>query len=134
MDKDIINHKDNVLAKIHSITTDNSLVKIDKIKLLNLLYRYHTDKVKEFQHERIVHLFITLFFAALVILSATTMVSFSFSDKLYSSYLYQLLGIIFIIILIVEFFYIVYYYRLENGVQKLYKVTDQLEKEIIALY
>ena len=76
----------------------------------------HLIKIGFFQHERFIHLIVTLFFAFLFIL-------FLFLTCIH--FIFFIIAIIFMIFLI---FYIVHYYRLENGVQYLYKQYDKLKK------
>jgi len=78
--------------------------------------RIHLRKIKFFQHERIVHLFVTLFFALFAIL-------FTFLIK--TSYCFIPVAFILYIILL---FYIFHYFFLENSVQYMYKQHDKLIK------
>ncbi|MEI8200364.1 MAG: hypothetical protein WCG21_09895 [Eubacteriales bacterium] len=70
-----------------------------------------------FQHERLIHLLVTLLFASLTFLS--------FSVFLITNYLP--VAVIFGIFLIMLVPYVFHYYHLENGVQKLYDLYDQLK-------
>ena len=70
-----------------------------------------------FQHERLIHLLVTLFFAAMTLLSFFV---FIVTDYLPVTALCAL----FLVLLIP---YIFHYYHLENGVQKLYDLYDQLK-------
>ena len=74
----------------------------------------HLIKINFFQHERLIHLIITLFFALLFI----TFMVLGFVN-------YMFLGAT-AIILVLLIFYIVHYYHLENGVQYLYKQYDNM--------
>ena len=76
-------------------------------------------KISFFQHERLIHLFVTLFFAifALVFL-ALGMISYTFL-------------IIFAILIVFLLFYVVHYFFLENHVQYLYKLYDEMRKKVI---
>lgn len=75
-------------------------------------------KIAFFQHERLIHLLVTLAFAifALVFL-ALGMVSYVFL-------------IIFAILIIFLLFYIVHYFFLENHVQYLYKLYDEMNEKV----
>ncbi len=75
-------------------------------------------KISFFQHERLIHLLVTLFFAifALVFL-ALGMVSYIFLP-------------IFFILLVFLIFYILHYFFLENNVQYLYKIYDEMAKKL----
>lgn len=71
-------------------------------------------KVQDFQHERLIHLLVTLFY---------TIFTFIFLALSMISYLFLIpftIGIIFLI------FYIRHYFFLENGVQYLYKLYDKM--------
>jgi hypothetical protein len=84
--------------------------------------QHHVIKTQEFQHERLVHLLITLFFGCLFLGSLAALF-------ILMTPLTTLLGtLLAIILLVTELFYIRYYYFLENGVQKLYAITDRLAK------
>lgn len=87
------------------------------------LRAYHAERVREFQHERLVHLIITLFFGGLTLLFFGVLV---WVTTLAITLLTVLVGILVAIVLVLELFYISYYYRLENGVQRLYQLTDRL--------
>ena len=77
----------------------------------------HLVKIGFFQHERLIHLIVTVFYAILFILfSALSLVHFMFV-------------IIMLILLVFLLFYIVHYFRLENGVQYLYKQYDEMIKK-----
>ncbi len=71
-----------------------------------------------FQHERLIHLIVTVTFALLTV------------SALFTSFFYQTLGLyllmfLFLVLLIP---YIRHYYLLENGVQKLYQYYDKLNR------
>ena len=76
-------------------------------------------KISFFEHERLVHLLVTLFFSLISIIF-TFMCFYTKNVIIY---------IICIILYIMVLFYIVHYYYLENGVQKLYKIFDKLNSK-----
>ena len=76
-------------------------------------------KINFFSHERLIHLLVTLFFALITIV-------FTGFCLYFDSYLLYVITIILYIMLL---FYIVHYYRLENGVQCLYKLYDKINKK-----
>ncbi len=82
-----------------------------------ILERYHT-QLRNFQHERLIHLLVTLtfVFASLVVFFLTIYLNSYIALALVSILLVMLLA------------YIYHYFKLENRVQKLYG----LEPEIIA--
>ena len=78
----------------------------------------HLIKINFFQHERLIHLLVTLFYALL------------FLVFLYMCSIHYIFAVIAIVLLIFLIFYIIHYFRLENGVQYLYKQYDRmLEKK-----
>ena len=81
-----------------------------------IIIENHLVKIKFFQHERLIHLLVTLFYALFVF-------TVFFLSTIFVPFI-----IIDIILLIFLLFYIVHYFRLENGVQYLYKQYDILNK------
>ncbi len=77
------------------------------------------NKINFFSHERLIHLIITLFFALISII-------FTYISTINCNYLIYIITLVLYIMLI---FYIVHYYRLENGVQYLYKLYDKKMKK-----
>lgn len=73
-------------------------------------------KIQFFQHERLVHLLVTIAFAFFTLL-------FMVLGML--SYVFLIPFFIFIVFLL---FYIVHYFYLENRVQYLYKLYDRMKK------
>ena len=71
-----------------------------------------------FQHERLVHLLVTLAFALMTI--------FSLAASLSQIYFLPL----FVLFLALEIPYVFHYYRLENGVQKLQRMYREAEENI----
>jgi hypothetical protein len=80
----------------------------------------HERKIGYFQHERLIHLIVTLFIALFTLL-------FYFSMLIYPKMELILITVV-LILLSLAYFY--HYYRLENGVQKLYKLSELIEKKI----
>ena len=76
----------------------------------------HLIKIKFFQHERLIHLLVTLFYALFCVLFV------------FLSIINILFVIIDIALLIFLIFYVIHYFRLENGVQYLYKQYDEIDK------
>ena len=75
----------------------------------------HLIKISFFQHERLIHLLVTLFYALIFI----TFIAFGFIHWIF--FISALIVSIFLI------FYIIHYFRLENGVQYLYKQYDLMK-------
>ncbi len=76
------------------------------------------EHIQFMQHERLIHLLVTMLFASLLMFGFVLIL-------LYFSWI--LVGFT-AIIFFVEIFYIFHYYKLENGVQKMYRLYDELVK------
>ena len=94
------------------------------------LIAYHDEMVRNFQHERLIHLMVTLFFAIMMILFAfVSIVIFLEVPANLSTDEFLLLGaaiLVDLILLVTTLMYIRHYYRLENGIEYLYKFTAKL--------
>lgn len=100
------------IKNIDLILKENKKVDYKKLK------EEHLIKIKFFQHERLIHLIVTLFYALF------TFIVFSFI-KIFLPFIF-----IALILLIFLIFYVVLYFRLENGVQYLYKQYDLINERI----
>ncbi len=87
---------------------------------LEALYEYSKVQIAWISHERLVHLLVTFFISWLIILS---FIGLMLLENL-------LIGLLFIILIILVLFYIVHYYRLENGVQRLYNISNQIHNKM----
>lgn len=84
---------------------------------------YHREMLRNFQHERAIHLAVTLFFAAvsLVMLGLSIwLTGFVAPLPLLPLYLLTL------ILIILTGFYVKHYYFLENHTQALYDISEEL--------
>lgn len=111
--------KDYVAAMIlfaEKFKTENGTVKQNKDEIL----REMLVQIGFFQHERLIHLIVTVLFAFLTIF---TIACSCFLDSSYGM-LFCLLCVLCLILLVP---YIHHYYVLENGVQKLYEVYDEIK-------
>lgn len=96
------------------------------LKQINKVKASEHERLKEdllihisfYQHERLIHLLVTITFALLTFFSLYFLVIMPSIA----------IGILFVIFLIMLAFYIKHYYFLENNVQKLYKIYDDLTK------
>ena len=96
-----LNEVEDILKKDHIFKED-----IEKLKT----------KILFFQHERLIHLIVTLFFSLFaLIFMVLGMLSYYFL-------------IIFAILLVFVIFYIYHYYFLEKKVQYLYKLYDKMNE------
>lgn len=84
------------------------------------LREYHRFQIEIMQHERLVHLLITISFAFFFLISVLAAVVFEKPVILTLSLL--------ILLLLVP--YIIHYYRLENGVQKWYEIYNQIDRRL----
>lgn len=87
---------------------------------LETLRAEHLVQVSFFQHERLIHLIVTVLFALLEVISLVMVMM--------SPELFTLLLTVTVLILLLP--YIRHYYILENEVQKMYKQYDRLSREI----
>lgn len=90
----------------------------DKDTNIEELIKVHLQKIKFFQHERLIHLLVTLFYAIFM------MIFLAFS------LIHYIFIIVFFILIIFLVFYVIHYFRLENGVQYLYKQYDIMIKKV----
>lgn len=74
-------------------------------------------QIQFFQHERLIHLMVTVLFALLAVLTL-------FATLIIENLLLLVLFLLFFVLLVP---YVRHYYILENGVQKLYEYYDRLE-------
>lgn len=88
----------------------------NKSKISKERLEYYLVQIQEFQHERLIHLIVTIFTGTIAIL------------LLLFSLLIENIGLIiaFITILFLFIPYILHYYLLENNVQEMYKQYDKL--------
>ena len=99
---DYIKEIDNLLNNQEKITED--------------IIENHLIKIGFFQHERLIHLLVTLFYAIIFLLFAAL------------GFVHYIFFSIAIILLIFLMFYIAHYFHLENGVQYLYKQYDKMNE------
>lgn len=86
----------------------------------NKLLEEHLIQIGFFQHERLVHLLVTLTFALLTFGSVFVVIM--------ACYIPMIALTIMLLVLLVP--YIMHYYLLENEVQKMYKQYDEIIKRI----
>lgn len=96
----------------------DGILKEDKKHDYKKIMEEHLIKISFFQHERLIHLIVTLSYALflfIIFYLSTIFPPFMFID---------------IILFVFLIFYVIHYFRLENGVQYLYKQYDKLEEKI----
>lgn len=88
------------------------------------LAQYHHEMMESFQHERLIHLIVTLFFAflatAVLFIAAWMTTTYSLSAGMWPLYVMAIL------IVVLTGFYIKHYYFLENHIQGLYEYTKKI--------
>lgn len=132
MDKDLKKYKQFIENEIDKINREVASAKgrsdKDSInKRITELSNYHNNTIRNFQHERFIHLIVTFFFAGLLLLSlavSMSFVMFPMSDNVQT--ILNLSLCVSLILLIVEACYIRHYYLLENNTQLLYKSSKKL--------
>lgn len=97
-------------------TVDKSLTKSASDINWDDAIKEHLIQIQFFQHERLIHLIVTVLFALMTIMTLVGMV-ISFHPSL-------VILLIALMILLVP--YISHYYLLENGVQKMYEQYDKM--------
>ena len=92
------------------------------------LIEYHKAMTAQFQHERLIHLIVTLFFALflMIFFGFFLLMCIGQSNNAGADLIIACLGIVTLILLIVTIFYVRHYYQLENGTQKLEDITKKL--------
>ena len=81
------------------------------------LEKKHLIKINFFQHERLIHLLVTLFYALFMLIS------------IYISHIDPIFLIVTVMLIIFLIFYVKHYFFLENGVQYLYKQYDLIHEK-----
>jgi hypothetical protein len=122
----------NVLLKAH---LSGKKLSATAEKRLKDLTAHHNRMVENFQHERLIHLKVTLFFAALTltlvigtgILIALTQPQWDWQQGITSPLLFLFSILLLDLILVaLTIAYIRHYYQLENSIQSLYELTKKL--------
>lgn len=134
MDKKLEEHTDFIKDKIKQLKQDltnvSSTSQVEPIKdKIKQLYDFHQKTVRDFQHERLIHLLVTFFFSGLLLLSIVSIFLFASMPTIYGyGLLSTLVTIICAFLFITELFYVRHYYQLENGTQNLYKLSKKIYK------
>ncbi|MDR2347343.1 MAG: hypothetical protein LBD90_01720 [Bifidobacteriaceae bacterium] len=88
----------------------------------------HDRATRHFQHERLVHLLVTLFFGGLAVtlVGALAALALSPAEAAETAGLFWTLAAGAAVVSALEGCYVVHYYHLENGVQRLYRFDARL--------
>ncbi len=109
--------------------------KIDEILVLSdadwqEILNEHLTQIAFFQHERLIHLIVTVLFALLEVLALLGTVILGSGEVMSGSVI--ALGVLAVLLLVLLVPYIRHYYILENEVQKMYFQYDELLHRIRA--
>ncbi|MCL2174080.1 hypothetical protein FWH58_02160 [Candidatus Saccharibacteria bacterium] len=125
MDKEISIHDEFVQNEIAKLRE-----KPDRTAATALL-SYHDMMTRNFQHERQIHLFVTLFFGLLMLGSWVISIGLLLVFGGFDASLWPL-GLLALILSVLEGFYVRHYYYLENRTEKLYRLTREIYELINA--
>ncbi|HRY63076.1 MAG TPA: hypothetical protein P5267_00500 [Patescibacteria group bacterium] len=89
------------------------------VELKDLL-NYHYRQIQNFQHERLIHLLVTLTYALANLIALGLTLAFASLGTI----------ILNLILLVMLVFYIKHYFALENGVARLYQLDQAIMKRI----
>ncbi len=117
MGKKIKDYVAKMLKLANEMADKKSTVKQDKNEILSEMLI----QIGFFQHERMIHLIVTVLFALLTIFTAACA---CFLNDLYYGMIFCLLCVLCLALLVP---YIHHYYVLENSVQKLYEIYDAIK-------
>ena len=81
------------------------------------LARFHRAQIGYLQHERLVHLLVTLFFGLCTLVTLLFLVLHPQVP----------VGLLLVLLLLLLVPYVVHYYKLENGVQRWYHLANEIE-------
>jgi Ca2+/Na+ antiporter len=106
--------------KKHESYVQETLEKKPDDEALRKLLTFHDRQIQWMQHERLVHLIVMLFVCLF------TLIIFGFA-VIRTSVPFIIL---FVILLALSVAYIIHYFRLENGVQKWYVISNQIQNNL----
>ena len=106
--------------KSHETYVSEMLSKNDEHIDWQRIKTLHEQKLNYFQHERLIHLFVML------TTSLAALLSFFFTLLLDIPAFF----IMTLVLLILSIAYVIHYFKLENGVQRLYRLGDAVEKRL----
>lgn len=132
MDKELSQYKNQTTHRIEAIEAALPDAKSDEkeqlIRQAHQIYKFHNVRVRDFQHERLIHLIVTFFFGGLLLLSiAGGLFALTLAADPSGPMLNILAWTLCPILFITEILYVRHYFVLENGTQSLYKLTQRLQ-------
>jgi hypothetical protein len=94
---------------------------------------YHDIMLRQFQHERLIHLIVTMFFALFMIifLIFTTALFLILPATLWGNIITYSAAAVTLVLIITTLFYTRHYYQLENTIQSLESLTPTLHNATI---
>lgn len=102
--------------KRHELYLKEMLAKNPSPEALRDLLEYHNKQIQWMQHERLAHLMTMLFVCLFALLS----LGYTLINPAVPSFI--LSGLL----IILSVAYVIHYYRLENGVQKWYRLSNEI--------
>ena len=78
-------------------------------------------KISFFQHERLIHLIVTFFFALFLLMEIYALFTLPFSYA-------PVCGVLVVLFFVLVVAYVFHYYFLENSVQQMYKTRDEITR------
>ena len=78
-------------------------------------------KISFFQHERLIHLIVTFFFALFLLMEMYALFTLPFSYA-------PVCGVLVVLFFVLVVAYVFHYYFLENSVQQMYKMRDEITR------
>ena len=78
-------------------------------------------KISYFQHERLIHLIVTFFFALFLLIEIYALFTLPFSYA-------PVCGVLVLLFFVLVVAYVFHYYFLENSVQLMYKMRDEITR------
>jgi uncharacterized membrane protein len=106
--------------KIYTQEIEGILKNNDKKTDWKKILDNHRIQIGFLQHERLVHLLVTLTFGLVFCIFMTTILIYQIGSIVIAN----------ILVLIMFVVYLFHYFRLENGVQKLYWLDKEIQKRI----
>ncbi len=90
------------------------------------LFKLHTETVRNFQHERLVHLLIMLFFVFLAVCLVFGTIIGVMAGWIFGG-MFVALGVLDLLMVVLSVAYVKHYYFLENHIQGLYKYFEEIK-------
>ena len=99
---------------------DNEMKEAGEEKTRRVLAEFEI-KISYFQHERLIHLIVTFFFALFLLMEIYALFTLPFSYA-------PVCGVLVVLFFVLVVAYVFHYYFLENSVQQMYKMRDEITR------